>query len=199
MSKVITVREASTSADSDNDIVVFSVEVGPVHFGFLYLTSESYTLAWDGALDFRYLHEKAHFFLYKQSAFEFDLEDYDTRVALIVSNELKKFTYERSDQPNNLKALLDKPNQISFARYDFQLKSSTARYSFTAENPQATLSDHREVAVMLAREQPLSKRLLRWAVGNHVAFRDLKLGVDYHASFDNLNYAIVSGKALSSD
>jgi hypothetical protein len=191
---------------AENSIEVFSLQVGQIHFAHLYLAQDTYTLAWDGTLDFKHINDTAHFFLYKQldylkSTFDFrekykrkfSIEKYRTNVCFIVSGKLKKFRFDYSAEPDEYKKLVDDPDQISFARYDFQLRSMPFWCSLTAENPEGTSFKDRELAFLVPRSQPITKSLLWWIVKNHVSIRELKLRLDYHKSEPVLMKAIATG------
>jgi hypothetical protein len=202
VSKIADVRED----DAENCIEVFNLQVGPIHFGHLYLSQDTYTLTWDGTLDFKHINDSALFFLYKQLDYikttfdfrekykrKFSLEKYKTRVCFVVSGRLKKFHFDYSAEPDDYKKLLDDPDQISFARYDFEFRSMPFWCSLTADNPQGTSFKDRELAFMVPRSQPITKSLLWWIVKNHVSIRELKLRLDYHKSEPVLRKAITAG------
>jgi len=199
MIRKLTIEEVTRSnEEGDNQANIFYLRVGDIDFGYLYLTADNYTLAWDGSLDFEYLDETARYYLYKQldatkTIFSFSLERYTTEASLIVSGELKKFQFAHVKQPEEYRQVLADPNQISFARYDFKLESLPHTYSFTAENPACTPQKDREMAILLPRSLPLTKSTLRWVVGNHVSFRELKLAVDYHYTSALLDKLITGG------
>ncbi len=208
MLEAITVSKIAdiTEHNAENGIEVFSLEVGPVHFGHLYLAQDTYTLTWDGTLDFKHIDDTAHLFLYKQLDYlksaldfgekykrKFSLEKYRTNVCFIVSDRLIKFHFDYSEEPEEYKKLLDDPDQISFARYDFQLRSLPFWCCLTAENPQGTSFRDRELAFLVPRSQPITKSLLWWIVKNHVSIRELKLRLDYHKSEPILSKVISTG------
>jgi hypothetical protein len=192
--------------NAENHIEVFDLQVGPIQFGTLYLSSDSYTFTWDGTLEFNHIDDTAHNFFYKQLDYlkstlnftqkykrKFSLEKYTTRVCFIVSDELIKFQFEYSDVPDDYKALVDDADQISFARYDFQFESAPFWCSLTAENPHGASYREREVAFSLPRSLPITKSLLWWIVKKHVSIRELKLRLNYHASEPILMNAITNG------
>jgi len=193
MHKVVTASEIPEFAEglAEENINVLKLQVGRTDFGFLYLTPDVYTLAWPGELDFKYIDETAQYFFTRQLDDEYSRHDrrtesYSTKVTLIVSDELKRFTFDESDQPPAYRAVLEEAELITFARYDFQLKQSPAAYSFSAESSQTGSRNERELAILLPRSEQFAKGLLTWMIRKHVSFSELKLGFDYHASYKNL-------------
>ncbi len=215
MLQTISVSEIPTpSVDNDDPAQeFFELKLGAVHFGHLYLAQETYSLIWNGTLDFKYLDETARFFLHKQIdqiksslsfsienyKFRFGLEKYKTDVSLIYSDQLIQYHFdyseETSEKADEYKNLLEDVDNIFFARYDFRLKSLPFCCTFTAENSPQNSSKGHEMAFSLPRSQPVTKSLLRWIVKNHISFRELRLYLDYHYSTPLLAKVIRTGKA----
>lgn len=193
MTKQLTASLLPTPAEVDAGKVdnVLKLQVSDIDFGYLYITEENYTITWMGNLDFHYIDESAQYFFYRQldelkSRFEFSIEKYTTCVSIIAADKLHRFKFKYSDNPQEYRTILDDPDQITFARYDFQLSSQPGVYCFSAEKAQDASSGGGELAILLPRHQPLAKGLLRWIVKNHISFKRLRLNFDYHYNYANL-------------
>jgi hypothetical protein len=191
--------ETLSGVDDGEQTDVYNLKVGEIDLGYLYLTGHNYTLTWDADFEFRHLQDFALAFLYRQldvvkGFLNFRVIRHSTKVSLVSSNKLYRFAFSQTKCPDEYEALLSNPNSISFARYDFELESLPAIYSFTAENPYATPQGNREMAILLPRSQPLAKGLLNWIVINHIHYRELKHSFDLYSSYHKLATLIASRK-----
>ncbi len=183
MLEVINYQDLTGRAEEieEHGAQVFKLEVESLHFGFLYLTPATYTLAWNGLLDFGRVDAEAAGFLYqrldeqKKSFLEISHYRFETMVSLIIRDRLFKYTLNDPNQRNQYREMLRDGGSISFIRYDFIVRESPLRFSFTAENPHNTPANDCELAVMLPRSQPISEGLLRWVISHHASFQKQRI------------------------
>jgi hypothetical protein len=192
MSPVATPDEAP----AENRLNVYQLQVGGIDFGYLFLSTESYTLTWPGELDFHYIDETAHYFLFRQldeiRSPNPSVEKHATDVSLVVGGDLKQFDFDQSPQRREYRTLLEEPDSIAFARYDFHLDKARHTYSFSAENRQHDPSSDGEMAILLPRSKVVAKGLFRWVIKNHAASRRLRLTIDFHNSYGELKRLLES-------
>ena|GEM_PF-5195801 len=189
MLEVVSYQDLTESSEESNEqgIKVFKLEVDDIPFGFLYLTDESYTLAWDGLLDFKRVDDEAQSFFYTQldqlkhsdpqrSFLGLPVKKFTTLISLIISDKLVKYTLREKDQDqiDKFKNLLRQANEISFIRFDFLLRNPQFKCSFTAENPHSTRYRDCELAVMLPRSQAITRSFLRWVIKRHASSEELR-------------------------
>ena len=196
MLEVVTYRNLTepTEEIEEQGAQVYKLDVDNIPLGFLYLTPDSYTLAWNGLLDFRKVDDEARGFFYRQldeqkkSFFEVSHYNHETKVSLIVKDRLLKYSLNDPEQLREYAELLRRDGAVSFIRYDFLVRESPLRFGFTAENPHGTPHDDCELAVMLPRSQPVTRSLLRWIISRHTLSRHLReLDIDLKASGDRLS------------
>ncbi len=171
----------------------FSIDVPPVshdrpeiHFGALYLTPATYTIAWPGAVDFSKLEPTALDCLalalsngrvYRPA--ELRSEAHPT-ASFILRDGLLEFDLTQSDKLQQYSLHLEQAEQILFARYDVRdvWSPATPEYAFTADNPQTSPPGGPELTVLLPRSQSPSPPLLDWLVDHHTSRDSLRRVLD---------------------
>lgn len=151
-------------------------------FCFLYLTSDYFTLAWNGELDFSQLERIVLMQLPKKinlgvdSYTVSDVDNYIIKASLIVTGDeddrLVKYCLGEPNQENRHDyhdAISNKHRSISFARYDIQHKGSSKGFSFSGENYKniRCKESYSEIAVKQPMGQILTNHLLKWMVCTH--------------------------------
>ncbi|HEU4714183.1 MAG TPA: hypothetical protein VFS76_21630 [Pyrinomonadaceae bacterium] len=186
---------------------VYEVRCGDQFFGFLYITSDRYSLVWRNVAGFKFdlpysliefqfsqkppwrikeLHpsfpfrkEKPEFYYQNASASVFLQGQENAReFDLLDQPALKKYRSEFLDQQP------DSMSRIAFARYDSEIsfKSELYKICFTAERLNQEANDDWEFVVNLPRAIVLNPFSLRWVVENHEARAAMEEGTDFKAS-----------------
>ncbi|HEX6746603.1 MAG TPA: hypothetical protein VF092_04850 [Longimicrobium sp.] len=171
----------------------YVLDAGGRAFGFLYVTPSSYTLAWDGSVDFAAIEQKAIESLAVSTGLGSQLAsgrrmisvfEY-ARASMIFRVECgwDQLIEFRLDDPADYAAYceaLRHSRELLFARYDFH-DSQLMEYSFIAQNPLHP-TDERELAIILPAHRPCSAELLRWITSHHTAFAQEHSRVDFTIS-----------------
>ncbi len=180
--------EVQPFEEAHADEEVYLLDVSGVRFGFLYVTSRSSTLGWNGSLGFERLESEVleHLSL-RISAGQNWLNPNGQRtrdavnVYFAIANEFSvECELKRLEDFSKYKDLLQKVHQISFVRYDVQDTSVTSPlvYSFTAENPHWLPTQDCELTIKLPTFQSWTAGLLEWVTEHHLAGSFLKEKVD---------------------
>ncbi len=174
MDEEIPVEEVTKFTGKDPFEKFYLFNTPDVPFGFFFVSQETCTLGWQGALNFFSLDVEALQRLPSFIAPGWILSNIkDTiKVSLILqAHELKRYDINQEEQYFQYKATIENPNQISFVRYDVQLISglSSFRYSFTAENPDWQPTSSSELTILLPRSQGWSDDLVGWIIEHHIS------------------------------
>jgi hypothetical protein len=172
----------------------------PVPVGFLYVSRDVYTFAWDGALDFSNIEHEALDSLPNHllpGAVPLSPENpatrFATEVSLILageSDELVKYNLGNPQGYSGYKEILQNPARISFARYDVQGTWGGPQYSFTAENPNYLPTNDSELAVRLFRSTPFPPALYDWILDHHSYHSELKKELEAQATVELFQHLI---------
>lgn len=172
----------------------YTLEVFENRFAALYVSERGYSLVWPGRIDFEHLEEEAvcslpsHLTGGKLKPTLDDPKVLDaTVVSFIIKGEHDEMVKYRLSDPEgflNARRALEKPETISFARYDFTFASNWAipaglRFYFTAENPFFSNENGCELAIKQPRTQYCSKDLVKWMIDHHdneEAFKEFDVG-----------------------
>lgn len=173
-------------------------------FAFLYLSSDYYTLAWNGEADFANLER----IVLRQLPKKLDLALPHTDISkvkecrvstyLIVTREddslIEYILGERENRDAYHTALKDY-RRISFARFDIQHKNQKplSSYSFSAENSKTARcqSSFTEIAIKQSIQQRIKEDLLNWIMHNHKDYDRFRFhDLDMKQSIDNISNCI---------
>jgi hypothetical protein len=161
-----------------------------IPFGFLFVGSHTCTLGWQGALGFSSLDQEVLErlpFLIKPGWIPSrtpDNSDIEMVSLILEARELHEFDLKQIEKYKQYKLTIEeKPDTISFARYDVRYKSRgmSIQYSFTAENPQWSPTSECEFTVMLPKEETWSEGLLDWIIQHNVTTNLLTEQIDSQA------------------
>ena len=209
--KVLRFERFRTLEQTKGGVVqVYEVACAEQSFGYLYLTSDRYSLVWQGEsfrFDmpyslieyqfsgkqpsrirelrplFPFRREKKDFSYHRATASVF-LQGEETAQEFDLLNEgaKRKYGSELIDQqPASI-------SRIGFARYDSEIEILTKVFEvcFTAERLNQDTGDNWEYVISLPRRVVLRPFSLRWVVENH-KLRELDQGIDYKTSIAGLS------------
>lgn len=195
----MTFRVQETQGDTSNHPdqvgeIPFSIDLGETPFGLLYITPRTYTLAWEGSVDFLELEKEVFQALAIATGSPYaDFGDLELRNRTSValgfplkdgSDRLEKYRLKEPTEYSDYSLALKNPGAINFARYDFSDNALADPYfSFMAEN--AALES--EVALQIAKSYSCTKDLLRWMLAHHERYRLLVHQLDLEPSVSTIN------------
>jgi hypothetical protein len=185
------------------NVTAFRLDLGQISFGYLYLNPQhnTYTLSWRGAHTFGSLDGTAQSFFQNQlellNCVNFSSRSSRIRVALILVDKLLKLNLRNPDDECKYQTLLKRPEQISFARYDFYVRAIGFTCSFTAENAQSLMGNVGELATVLPRSHGFSEGFLRWVMEQHADSELLSETLDVNSSVATLTDLLHHPTSLS--
>jgi hypothetical protein len=166
----------------------YMLRTDQIPFGFLYVGARVCTLGWQGTLIFSRLDEEVLTelpSLITNTRIE-HLPTDKVSVSLVKQvRELVEYDLAVKPQYEEYSHDINRPDMISFARYDAELYRPQQLlrpilYAFTAENPQWS-SGESEITVLLPRFEPWPERLLDWVIRHHVDSGILQSTLDLSA------------------
>jgi hypothetical protein len=179
----------------------YLLNVSEVDFGFLYVSPEFYTLAWNSNTDFSLIDKTALYSLptylpSKENRWKINEVNLAkvTKVSLIfpgASDELVQYNLSSPADSFKYHLALKEVWKISFIRYDVRSEPPFL-YSFTAENPYFSPTQEGELAIKLPKSQLLTMDLLGWIMDNHTAGGTLENEVDLKTSSEKISTLVNS-------
>jgi hypothetical protein len=209
--KVLRFERVRTLEQTKGGVVeVYEVVCGEQSFGYLYVTSDRYSLVWQGAESFEF--DMPYSLIEHQFSGKPPSRIRDLRPLFPFRREKKDFSYHRAtasvflqgeetaqefdllDERTKMKysELIDQQpaltSRIGFARYDSEIEILTEGFEvcFTAERLNQDPGDNWEYVISLPRKVVLKPLSLRWVVEKH-KLRELDQGINYRASIAGLS------------
>lgn len=183
-------EEYSTSYSHLNQRA-YTLYLGGQVFLRLYLTLETCTLAWNGAIDFSQLDNKVFYTLphtlhgpgngniqpppdWLRGNLRHLIEA--AKVSFIVDSEIHTYTLFYPHRYRKYQEMLkERANDISFARYDVRNRALRPwrgfEYTLTASNPSIAGLEGSEVTLMMPKKQRWSSNLFGWIMKHHMLFQ----------------------------
>ena len=203
-------KDRGVSDKSGNrQLRIYEVFYGNLIFGYLYVTSEQYSLVWKSSTGFKFELP------YTQVELQFsnfptwrindlkpclplrnhplEMKGYDNQkvtATLFLSGEDQVREFDLRDEKGKdayRSELLDQQpeslSRIAFARYDSEIlyRGEPQKICFTAERLSPEANDDWEFVINLSRRVVLNRRCLRWVVKNHESSKSM-LKIDFAAS-----------------
>lgn len=205
--KVLRFKRFRTLVQTTGGVVeVYEVACGEQSFGYLYLTSDRYSLVWQGADVFEFdmpysmiehqfsgkapsrIRELRPLFPFRREKKDFSYHRAKARVFFQGEETAHKFDLldERSKRKYEVELIDQQPastSRIGFARYDSEILFLAEAFEvcFTAERLNQDSRDKWEYVISLPRKVVLKPLSLRWVVEKH-KLRELGPGIDYRTS-----------------
>lgn len=170
--------ERFTEAEQECRARAFDLAVDNLPLMFVYATKDSYSVAWDGVLDFSQLDVEALDRLpSKLASFQWsdgrNIVREAARVSFLVGSDVIELKLRVPENHLRYQELLE-GMEFSLVRYD--IDSDSLRYSFTAERPLVERQIG-ELAVMRPSAEPITPKFLRWVLDRHIAGDQIRAGV----------------------
>ncbi len=153
----------------------------------VYVMPDTYTLAWNGVIDFskltgqilyalpRTMHGPGNGSVHTPPAFLPKTIRYlikATTVSLIISGQVETYSLVNPLEYRAYKKILrDKSADIRFARFDIRNRALRRdrmfEYTFTASNPDVLGSEASELTILMPKPQTWSSNLIGWILKHH--------------------------------
>jgi hypothetical protein len=193
---------------AERQLKIYEVFYGELIFGYLYITSDHYSLVWRNVEGFNvelpFSQIELQFSNIQTWRIEqskpllplrnhpMELKGYDNKrvkanIFFIGEDDVKEFDLLSENGKSAYRAqVVENPESISritFARYDSEIlfKGELQRVCFTAERIAPEASDDWEFVINVSRRIVLNPRSLRWVMQNH-ELRKSMLKMDFEAS-----------------